>query len=481
MSFLDLLGVIAIGLLGALAVTGLQENAPGDRVGSVLKMVHLSDKTFQTQTAILAIGALVFLVGRTGLSIFFTRRILFFFSRRGAKISADLVSRLLSQPLLIVQARTSQETLYAVTRGVELIVLQVLATTIVLISDVSLLLVMAVGLFIVDSITAVGIFLVFSVLGYFLYHFMHFRAGTLGKESSELNIVSSEKIVEVFASYREAVVRNRRDYYAREIGSLRFSLANVAAEMNFLPYVSKYVIETAVIVGAIFIGFAQFFLQDAQHAVATLTIFLAAGSRIAPAVLRIQQGSITIRGAIGQAAPTLDLIDALGSGPIIETTDDSVNIVHEGFKPEIQIKNISLTYPNKVAKAISNVTLTIPIGSSVAFVGPSGAGKTTIIDIILGLLNPDEGTVLISDVTPLLAVTKWPGAVSYVPQDIVIAKGTIRENVALGYPRKEATDELVMSALKIAHLDNFVAGLDHGIDTQVGERGTKISGGNVKD
>ncbi len=477
MSLLDLMGVVAIGLLGALSVSGLQENAPVIRVNSVLELLHISNMSFQMQSAILGIGALIFLVGRTCLSIFFTRRILLFFSRRGAKISADLVSRLLSQPLLIVQARTSQETLYAVTRGVESIVLQVLATTVVLISDVSLLIVMAVGLFVVDSMTALVITLVFTLIGYFLYHFMHFRAGNLGKKSSELNIVSNEKIVEVFASYREAVVRNRRDFYAREIGDLRFSLANVTAEMNFLPYVSKYVIETAVIIGAILIGFAQFFLQDAQYAVATIAIFLAAGSRIAPAVLRIQQGSITIRGAIGQAEPTLDLIDTVGSREELQATDNKVDILHEGFNSEIQIKNVSLTYPSNVEKAVSDITLNIPTGASVAFVGPSGAGKTTIIDILLGVLNPDEGTVLISEVSPSLAVRKWPGAISYVPQDVIIVNGTIRDNVALGYPREEATNELVMSALKIAHLDQFIAGLSQGIDTQVGERGTKLSGG----
>ena len=119
----------------------------------------------------------------------------------------------------------------------------------------------------------------------------------------------------------------------------------------------------------------------------------------------------------------------------------------------------------------------VPPGSSVAFVGPSGAGKTTIIDVLLGVLNPDNGSVSISGLAPLLAVAKWPGAVSYVPQDVVIAAGSIRENVALGYPIGEASDELVMGALKVAHLDEFVSSLPEGIETQVGERGAKISGG----
>lgn len=477
MSALDLLGVVAIGLLGALSVTGLQSQKPDDRVSSALRILHMSSSTFQKQALVLGVGAVLLLLGRTVLSIFFTRRILFFLSRRGAKISANLISRLLSQPLLTVQARTTQETVYAVTRGVELIVLQVLATTVVLVSDLSLLLVMAIGLFVVDPTTAVGTFLVFSSIGIFLYRFMHVRAGVLGIRNSELSISSNEKIVEVFGSYRESVVRNRRDYYAREIGKLRYTLADISAESAFMPYVSKYIIETSMVLGALLLGATQFVLNDAAHAVAILAIFLAAGSRIAPAVLRVQQGSIQIRGSLGAARPTLDLIDMLGDTPMIENVDDTVDTEHEGFVSEIQITNATLTYPNKPTPAISDISLTIPTGTSVAFVGPSGAGKTTIIDVLLGVLNPDEGSVLISGLPPLLAVAKWPGAISYVPQDVVIAAGTIRENIALGYPSETASDELVMSALKVAHLDAFVAQLPHGLDAQVGERGAKISGG----
>ena len=477
MGALDLLGVVAIGLLGALSVSGLQSREPGNKVSSALQVLHISSSSFQTQATVLAGSAVVLLVGRTFLSIFFTRRILFFLSQRGAKISANLVTRLLSQSLLTIQARTTQETLYAVTRGVELIVLQVLATGVVLVSDLSLLLVMAVGLFVIDPTTAFGTFAVFSLIGYFLYRLMHIRAGALGVKSSELNILSNEKIVEAFGSYRESVVRNRRDYYAREIGKLRFALADTSAEVNFLPFVSKYVIETTVILGALLIGATQFILQDVTHAFATLSVFLAAGTRIAPAVLRVQQGTIQIRGSIGAARPTLDLIDELGDAPMIENVDDTVDVTHVGFESKIQISNASLTYPNKNLPAISNVSLLIPEGTSVAFVGPSGAGKTTMIDVLLGVLNPDQGKVLISGLPPLVAVAKWPGAVSYVPQDVAISKGTIRENVALGYPAEAATDELVMNALKVAHLDKFVAGLPEGLETQVGERGTKISGG----
>jgi ABC-type multidrug transport system fused ATPase/permease subunit len=473
----DLLGVIAIGLLGAISVAGLQSQLPGDQISSIINFLGLSSVPFQSQVLILGIGAVVLLVGRTVISILFTRRILFFLSNRGAQISSNLVSRLLSQTLIEIQKRTSQETLFALTRGVEYVTLQILAPSIVLVSDVALLFIMAIGLFTIDPLTAVCTFLVFFAIGYVLYRFMNVRAGTLGVRSSELNVVSNEKIVEVFSSYRELVVRNRRDYYAREIGTYRFALARTSAEMNFLPYVSKYVIETSVILGALLIAAAQFILQDAAHAVATLAIFLAAGTRIAPAVLRIQQGSVLIRGSMGQAKPTLDLIEALGTTSLMENIEDKVDVIHEGFSPDILIENVSLTYPKKNEPAIKNISLTIPSGKSVAFVGPSGGGKTTIVDVLLGVLLPDEGCVQISGLPPQFAISKWPGAMSYVPQDVVIAAGTIRENVALGYPKAEATDELVMSALKVAHLEKFITSLPDGINTQVGERGTKISGG----
>jgi ABC-type multidrug transport system fused ATPase/permease subunit len=474
---LDLLGVVAIGLLGSLAVGGLQSEAPSSRTNQALELLNLSDATLQMQAAYLGAGATLFLVGRTILSIAFTRRILFFFSRRAAIVSSDLISRLLSQSLLVVQSKTTQQNLYAVTTGVSLLMMQVLATAVVLIADVSLLIVMAVGLFIVDPITAAGTFLLFFIIGYFLYRFMQVRAGALGKSASEMNIRSNEKIVEVFASYRESVVRNRRDYYAREIGALRVRLATTLAELSFLPYVSKYVIETAVLVGALVITGAQFLLQDANHAIATLAIFLAAGTRIAPAVLRIQQGSITIRSAIGQASPTLDLIKDLGSTPVIKNKDDSLNLVHEGFSPAIELRNISFTYPNKSSETIIDLSLKVEPGTSLAFVGPSGAGKSTIVDILLGVLNPDVGSVSISGLPPSEAIAKWSGAIAYVPQDVVVVAGTFRENVVVGYPIEVGSDELVRRALELANLREFVEELPQGMDTQVGERGAKISSG----
>lgn len=477
LGFLDLLGVAIVGILGALAISGVQSGKPGDRVSAVLDFLHLSGLSFQNQAAILGSGAAAVLVGRTLISVFSTRRTLFFLSRRGALISADLVSRLFSQSLLKIQERTNQETIYAVTYGVTTITLGVLGTTVLLVSDASLMVVMASGLFILDPLVAFGTFIVFAIIGLVMYRLMSVRAKALGIKNWQLSIKGDEKIVEALNCYRELMVRNRREFYVREISNSRIALADVMAEIQFMPNISKYVIESTVILGALAISAVQFLFQDAAHAVATLAVFLAAGTRIAPAVLRMQQGTIQIRSSLGAAGPTLELIESLGSSTFAQKTDDNVDIVHNGFRSEIKITDLSLTFPEKNKPALSNINLFVEHGKFLAIVGPSGAGKTTFVDVMLGVLTPDQGSVSISGLCPLDSIAKWPGAIAYVPQDVSISNGTIRENVALGYPIEIATDDLVRSALKVAHLEEFVAQLPNQIDTTVGERGTKISGG----
>jgi ABC-type multidrug transport system fused ATPase/permease subunit len=477
LGMLDLFGVLAIGLLGTLSITGIQSREPGNRVNTVLSFLGLGNSTFQTQAIAIGGTAVLLLVGRTIFSIIFTRRILYFMSRRGASISASLIGRFLAQPFLVIQRWSSQEALYAVTRGVEVIALQILALSVVLIADVSLLIILVIGLFVVDPITSVGTVLIFGAIALILYKLMHERAGRIGIQNAELVIKSNEKIIEVFSSFRESIVRNRRDYYAREISKTRYKLSDLSAEINFMPYISKYVIETTVIVGAVLIGSVQFVMKDASHAVATLAIFVAAGTRIAPAVLRIQQGLIMIKTGLGIARPTLDLIELLGDGDLSQSVDDEVHTKHEGFSANLDISNVSMTYPEKSERALLDVNIKAASGSIIAIVGPSGAGKTTVVDVLLGVLDPDSGSVRISGVTPLEAIAKWPGAIAYVPQDVLVTNGTIRENVALGYPLEAATDVLVNEAISIASLTDFVASLPEGLDTQLGERGAKISGG----
>jgi ABC-type multidrug transport system fused ATPase/permease subunit len=353
----------------------------------------------------------------------------------------------------------------------------ILNTTILMISDTSLLVILAVGLFIVDPVVALSTSVVFSSVAYLLYKLLQVRATKLGEVQREKSIESSEKIIEVLNSYREIVVRNRRSFYSRELGKLRYELADVNAERVFMPNISKYVIEITVVIGSLAIAALQFAVNDAAHAVAVLSVFIAASTRISPAILRLQQGAITVKSNLGSAVPTLELIEELEDFESRSETVDKLDFEHKDFTGAIQLKNVTLTYPDNETPAIKAISLNVNQGEVVSFVGPSGAGKTTVIDVILGVLDPDSGSVEIQGTAPLDAIRRWPGAIGYVPQDVMISNGTIRQNVCLGYSPDEAPDESIWSALEVAQLSEFVRSLPQGLDTAVGDRGTKLSGG----
>ncbi len=474
---LDLLGIALVGILGALAITGVQAKGPGNRVSTALQILQIENHTLQSQATIVGLLAATMLISKTIFSVIFLRKTVFFLSRRSADISANLISRVLSQPLVKVQSRSMQQTLYAVTSGVDSIAMGVLNTSVLIISDTSLLIILGIGLFVVDPVVALSTLLVFSGIAYLLYRLMQLRAIRLGEEQRLISIESSEKILEVLNSYREIVVRNRRSFYSRELGKLRFKLADVIAERAFMPNISKYVIEITVVVGSLAIAALQFAVNDAAHAVAVLSVFMAASTRISPAVLRLQQGAINIKSSVGSAGPTLDLIEELGEVTSGREKVDDLVFVHDGFVGDIEMENVTLTYPTKRVPAVRNVSIQIKQGQVVSFVGPSGAGKTTIIDIILGVLKPDSGTVKIQGNDPLTSIQLWPGAIGYVPQDVMISNGTIRQNVCLGYSASEVPEENIWQALEVAQLSDFVRNLPDGLDTPVGDRGAKLSGG----
>jgi len=306
---------------------------------------------------------------------------------------------------------------------------------------------------------------------------MSVKAQTLGLLNSQINVIGNQKIIEVLSSYRESVVRSRRYFYAEEIKSMRYRLADVLAEIQFMPSVSKYVIESGMVIGALIIAGTQFALQDAANAVGALAIFMAAATRIAPAIMRLQQNLIQMRGSIGAAIPTISLIDSLQNSSEIEEDLKLPDFEYCDFSPEIMFEDVNFTYEGQNKKALEEISLRIKPGTSLAVVGPSGAGKTTLVDVLLGILPIDKGIVSIGGVSPLDASSRWPGAISYVPQDVLIISGTVRMNIGMGYPSEFVSDSRAWEALEIAQLAEFVKSLPMGLETQVGEGATTLSGG----
>jgi ABC-type bacteriocin/lantibiotic exporter with double-glycine peptidase domain len=476
LSILDLVGVATIGIIGSLVINGSASRQPGDRVSLVLNFLGLTGKSIQFQAFVLGSISALLLIGKTLVSIYYTRKILFFLSYRGSVITQELVSKILSQDLVSLQSRSRQETMFALTVGVNNVIVGVLANLVTIISDLFLLIIMLFGLFYVDTVIAISTVTLFCGVALLLYKSMHQKASSLGKKSSFMSIKTQEQINQVLNTFRETVVGGKRKYYIKKIGETQLDLANINSRLSFLPNIGKYVMEITVIVGFMIISGIQFIRSDAAHSVAVLAIFLAASTRIAPAILRIQQGAIQFKSAAGSASPTLDLFSKMLTNTS-DQTDTHFSTTHKNFKPRIEMTNIDFKYNTNSKFVIENLNLTIEPGELIAVVGPSGSGKTTLIDIMLGVVVPNSGSVKISDCDISNLPTVFPGAAAYVPQEVQIINGTIRENLALGYNLNEIPEVNFWNILTETGLSEFVSNTKDKLDTYLGDEGNKLSGG----
>ena len=478
LSILDLVSVAFVGLLTALTINGIQSKEPTGTVSRILNTLGIGNLDFQQQAAILGIAAGGLLILRTVLALLFNKKLLVFLSLRAAKLSSELISNLLRQPILVIQEKSIQESIFLVTVGVGAITNGVVAIGVTLVADIALMIVMFIGLTLVNPTIAISSAIGFGFVGIALFQLLKNRAATLARNDAGWSIQSNQQLAEVLTSYREATVRNRRDYYATLISDYRHKMARAQADSMFIPTISKYVIEMSLVLGSLILAAVQFLLFDALHAISILSIFLAAGARVAPAIMRVQQGAIQMKSNLAVAEETLKLWVRLKSFAEADKGLATSNLLGASeFEPSVSLRNVSFRYPGSTGLTLKGINLEIQPGQLVAIAGSSGAGKSTLVDLILGVLEPTEGEILLSGVRPPVAVQNFAGRISYVPQDVLIVDGTIRSNVSLGYPEVEVDDNSVYESLKTAQLEDLINQLPEGMNHVIGERGTNLSGG----
>jgi len=345
-----------------------------------------------------------------------------------------------------------------------------------------------IGLLFVDPLVALFSVLFFGFLVLTLQYLLGTWASKLGREQAQAEIASIESLQHALRAYREISVTGRRGLFIARFQSLRWRAARVQADTFILNQIGKYVFEIGLIVGVGLLVGLMSLTQGITAGIAIITVFLAASARIFPSLLRMQAALTSIRNAEGTGSITLSLLadldeaEARSKRPLLAPiqAQELRLFIHEGFSgftPSVSVSAVSLGYPRASELALDTISLEIAPSQSVAFVGKTGAGKSTLADVILGVLLPDSGSVLISGAEPYECVAKWPGAMAYVPQDVAVLTGTVRENVALGLPPEFIDDSLVWEALERAQLSTFLQESRDGIDTLVGENGVQLSGG----
>lgn len=491
LNLLDLVGIALIGLVAAVAASGVGAKSPlPDWAATVLGWFGLGDLTVSQVSVIIALTAVLVLVLKTILQALMTRRISRFLANRQAEVSASLAREFLSRPLLFVQRWTTSEAIYALGPGVGAATVAILGSAITILAEVSLFVIVIVALLLVDPWVTVGAIVVFGVVVLVTQRILARRGARNAVIMTGASIDTLSAVSEALQTYRETTVLNRREMYIAKYESLVGRYAQATASTTFIMEVPKYVLEATLYLGVLALGVAQFLVQkDLTQAAATVAIFLAAGLRVVPALLRLQGAAITIRNASVSALPTFYLADALETGQsdpaVIERASrvearairERIAAGHGDFDATVTVSDVSVTYLDSSRPAVIDASLTVPPGSSLALVGSTGAGKSTLADVIIGVLEPDTGRVVISGETPREAIARWPGAIAYVPQAVALVVGSVRENVALGLPGDAIDDDMVWEALQRAHLADFLRDQREGLDTYIGERGMRLSGG----
>jgi ABC-type multidrug transport system fused ATPase/permease subunit len=477
LAFLDLFGVALIGITSAILIRGLQGLTAGDQVSRFLEILNLDGLPQRTLLILLGGTAIFFFIMKTILSVYFLRRTLRYMSIRNAQISSSLVSKMLNRPVEKIFSKSIQHQIYNVTGGVERLVGGAVTNLVVIASDLVLLLVILIGLMLVDPVTSIGTFFVFTGIGFLLYFLLHKRVAILNSKFTYESIYFNQKVSEGINSFRDLFIKGGREFYVNEIRKTKMKLAGYDAEIKFIPNISKYTIEISVILGIAVVAGIQFYLFDSNRAIAVISVFLAASSRIAPAIIRLQQNVIAVKSSFSAAQPTFDLIDELNGVQELERTETLITTNHKDFSPRVNLKNLKFTYSDAINDTIQDISLEISEGKFIAFVGPSGGGKSTLVDLVLGLLAPSSGSISISGLTPVDAIKKWPGSIGYVPQDVFIENSTVKENICLGFNPELVQDDLVWQALDLADLSEFVKGLEGQLSYRISDAGKNLSGG----
>ncbi len=274
---------------------------------------------------------------------------------------------------------------------------------------------------------------------------------------------------------KDAKVMNRQNWFVEKFEESIDSLAKANIFHQATKASVRPVVETIAIVGMLVIALVLLNRGYSIGALAsTLALFTLSLQRILPAIKKIISEYSSLRYHSYSINP---IHEDLISHKKYENEKRQKEIQKMPLKEKIEIENVSFIYPETKEKVINNVSFSIKKGSAVGFVGSTGSGKTTLVDIILGLLEPTQGKVLVDKKDIKEDTDSWQENIGYIPQFIYLSDDTIKNNIAFGLNEDKIDEEKIEKAVKAAHLEEFIKTLPQGIDTFIGERGVRLSGG----
>lgn len=483
-SLLDLAGVLLLGAVGLMAGYAASGQPLPTSIETPLAVVGLEDWSLAELTVLAAAAAAFFLLAKGLLTGYLSRRALRILAEGQIGVSHRLSARILSMPFFSFQEKTSHDAAWVLGLGLQFSVGALLASYAVALTELSLLVILIIALLAVSPPITLFLGAYFLIILVILHRILGGWSHRVEGELARSYVSGQRSIQEALTLYPEIVVSGRRSIYQNKIDARLDATARASADQAYISQLPKLAYESALVVGMVIVAAWQFQVNDITAVVGVLAVFLAAGVRLLPALIRFQNAVVAIRARSANAIRVREFIDSLGDGQStqVEPFDDArlaagIATGHNGFVGSVELSNIELSYPQSDELALRGVSLNIPSGSAVAIVGATGAGKTSLMGVLLGVFNPDVGSAQIDGLAPASAIAAFPGAIAYVPQSIALVHGSVRENIALGLPVDGVDDALVWHALESAHLADFLRDSRQGLDTPIGEHGAQLSGG----
>jgi ATP-binding cassette subfamily C protein len=474
---LDVAGLLLIGGIVAIVTSAVQGSELPQALNFLTKLLNLSQSTPQFTAAVLGLIAASLLILKSFLSYYFGLRNYAFLARREARISESLAQRIFSLKVTELNSFSTPQYQHALTIGSSSVMGGVIGQTLSLMTELVLQITMLATLFFFSPLLTLVCLVLFSALFLILSTFQGERARKWGAGMTRADVTSTSLVSDAIGSYREIYVSNRRSFYIDRIRKSREEAASFQVNKSMLTQFSKYIFEISVVFFGLGVSAYAFLTKPAIEAASLVAIFVTAATRIAPSVLKLQQGILQLRGAAGATELFFEVDSFLTLCGKKVTQSDALIQKDIELSLGIVLKNISFTYPKRSSPALKDVSLEIPHRSSYAFVGPSGAGKSTLVDIILDVISPDQGEVRVFGVNHHAVQAQFPGRIAYVPQNVYLTSGSILDNIALGVDPDSMDEALAWDVLKRVHLDSWVKELPKGIHSSAGERGSQMSGG----
>ncbi|WP_088041605.1 ABC transporter ATP-binding protein [Bacillus sp. EAC] len=331
--------------------------------------------------------------------------------------------------------------------------------------------------------TAISTIVASVLLGgsvYLFFKIFRKKMGELAKQQQVVDGMMIKWVNQGLGASKEVKVSGKESYFVNAYTSKSQINSNIKRYRMMLEQSPRLFIETIlVMIVLIMVLIIIFQGKNTSNIVSTMALFGMAAFRLMPSINRVMNAITAIR--FSKPALTVVYEDLFTNNETnstemtIESGTNSHNI--RQFTDSIKLNEVSFRYPNQHEYSLKDISLTIPIGNSVAFIGESGAGKTTLVDMILGLFQPEKGSILIDNENIFNLKSLWQQKIGYIPQSIFLTDDSIRENVAFGVPSDQIDDHAVWRALEQAQLKDFIEGQPNLLDTTVGERGIRLSGG----